>query len=287
MMKTRITTTDEIKAFLGINGSTKDAQIDLWHDIATEMLCDFLGVEQLVQTAYTNKKVKPVLNYYEMHGSFFSLPNFPIDVTSITMKDGTFNAISSPPDSFFVSTEISRNVRAKNADGTAFGYGLEEYFVDYTAGFTIKDTLEITTNPTAGQKFVVRSNGVTTEYEFVDSDPTGNQIEIGGDEEATATAIATKIGGTVSGATVTGLIGMIFESITDGTITNANIPRALKAAIAYLVGGGLVEKTKAGGVSNYSIGQKSVTFRNTTEKTAFETVLKTYVTKFKKIRIVS
>lgn len=278
-MKTPIATTAEIKQLLKINHTNDDALIDVLNDMATEMLCSHLGVDQIVKTAYTGQCIKPVLNYDRVHGSFLPFPNFPVDVSTITLKDDHFNDIATQPDSFFVFDDIGRNVRAKNADGSAFLYGREEYIVDYTAGYIQTATIDLTANATAGQKFKATITGTQTEYEMVTGSPSGNQIQIGGTQNDTAANIAAKLGGTVNGDNAI-IVGAEIENVDlPATITNPTLPKQFKMAIALLVNGGLAEQEKAKGIQSYSIKGKSVTFRSDTDQNLYDNIIKKFAHK--------
>lgn len=56
-----------------------------------------------------------------------------------------------------------------------------------------------------------------------------------------------------------------------------NVPKAFKMAIALMVGGGLAEKSKKGGVSEYRIGSKMVKFRDEDESMIFQKILRKYL----------
>ena len=57
---------------------------------------------------------------------------------------------------------------------------------------------------------------------------------------------------------------------------------ALKNVVALIAGGGIAEKSKSGSVVSYTIGGKSVTFRNEGEASAVEMAVNTWIPSFKR-----
>lgn len=282
MSKTRITTNDEIKTLLGISGTSQDALIDRWNDIATEMLCELLSVDEVASHTVTDERV------CVFDSEYLEVKEFPVDPDStITMKDVNFQTLASTPSDWYMDPLHRRHLRGKQSDATPFYFMEDEVLLTYTAGYTIIDTLLVPTNPSDTQKFTVKINGTETEWEMVSGTPSGNQIQIGGTAADTAAAIATALGGTANTTTVTMPLGtaVVSTTITDASYTNATIPEALKSCVAFVVGGGVTAKDKVGGINSYTVGQKTVNFRDENEWSFVERSLKTYGSQYKKVRV--
>jgi hypothetical protein len=147
--------------------------------------------------------------------------------------------------------------------------------LNYTAGFRTRGTIEVLDNDLVGETITV--GGV--EYAFVATGATGNQINIGTDEEETASNIATKLSLTSSGETVTLALGSLEASSSDEAkleVLNSNLPEDLKACLAYIIAGGVMDTPKSGEVASYSIGSKSVTLRVDSEKDFVKSTISKY-----------
>lgn len=285
-MNTRILTNAEIKTLLGV-GSASDVLVEMWNDAATEIVCSLLGISNIAKHQVTDERVE-MLDPYEM-----ILNEFPVDVAqAITLKT-TFDHTTVTGYTFKKDPQKRRTVRLYDTSGNIpYGLNYDCIFVSYTAGYTNQDTLEvISITGLTDKTFTVKIAGVTTTWTIKASGATGNQINIGIDAAATASAIATALGGTVVGAVVTLPLGSTVSlgtaTTSQFTITNADVPAALKNAIALIAGGGIAEKEKSGDIVSYTIGGKSVTFRNQQEASAVEMVLNTWLSTYKKTKILA
>lgn len=281
---TRIITNTEIKTLLGL-GSANDLLVEMWNDAATELVCSILGVSDLATHQVTDERVEL------SSGREMTLNEFPVDETSIALKT-PYDSLSLTGYSFKKEPLKKRTVRVYDASGTletVLPYGC--LLVSYEAGYIVQDTIEVLSIASLADKtFNVKIAGSTTVWTMKASGATGNQINIGVDANATAAAIATALGGTAVGALVTLPLG---SNVTLGTVTsaqfgvtNANVPASLKNAIALIAGGGIAEKDKSGDVVSYTIGGKSVSFRNNAEASAVQTMINTWLGSFKKVKII-
>lgn len=282
-MNTRIITNTEIKALLGI-GSASDVLVELWNDAATEIVCSLLGMADIAKHQVTDERVE-LLSGYEL-----ILNDYPVDETTLVLKT-TFDHTAITGFSFKKDPQKRRTVRVYDSGGTMpMPLPYECVFASYMGGYTAQDTLEVLSLTDLADKTInVKIAGVTTQWTLKASGATGNQINIGLTVAATATAIATALGGSAVGAVVTLPLG---STVTLGTatavqldVTNSDVPAALKNAVALIAGGGIAEKEKSGDIVSYTIGGKSVTFRNQQEASAAQTVLNNWLSTYKKTKI--
>ena len=285
-MKTKIITDTEIKKLLGIGGTSQDALVAIWNDIATEMLCNHFEIDNIATHAVIDERAKisdPAVIVVE---------DFPVDTNeTITIKDPLEHAIENV--TFSLEPKSRRTLRIKNQDGVPMTIGYEEVLISYTAGYREKDTLEVADITGLADKTInVTIAGTTTVWTMKASGATGNQINIGVDEDACAANIATALGGTASLATVTLPLGTRVELLTatsaNFVIISANVPQDIKLAVAMIAGAGFLEKTKKGGsLQSYSIGGKSVTFGSSQEKGTVQMIVDNWASYYKKTRIFS
>lgn len=277
-MKTQIVTSAEIKTILGITGSTNDASIELGNDAMTEVLLGLLGLDNFDVTAYTDEEV---VVYSE---KYLELKNYPIEISSPvpTLKDLNFTALTSFPDSWFLEKTEKPYLKGKNSAGNLVMWEHGELLVSYTAGWRVASTITVVDYSTMDTKtFSIKAAGVTTEYTMASGTPGTDEIKVETSNEITAGHIATALGGTVSGAVVTlpaghyATQGTLVD--TEMTVTQFNLPSAFRTAISMLVGGFLAGKQKNGGVVNYSLGGKSVSFGTTEDLQVFKNIISAYL----------
>lgn len=283
-MTTRIVTNTEVKAILQL-GSSSDALIDIYNDVATGLLCEILGVQDIAAHIVTDERVCVMSNYEIV------LNEFPVNLTPApTLKDVLSNSITGY--TFKKEGMNRRTLRSYDSSGAyPSPIAYDELLVSYNAGYTVQDTLKVLLNPAADSTITAKIAGVSTVYTFKTSGATGNQINIGATVNDTATAIATALGGTASTDTVTLPLG---STVALGTaaasslqITSATLPALFKIMVSLIAGGAMAEKDKASGIASYSIGGKSVTFRNDEEASAVQIAVKNYLPSFKKVKILA
>lgn len=282
-MITRIVTNEEIRKLLKM-GSASNPLIDMWNDMATEMLCSLIGVTDLAVHQVTDERVEQIFN-----GKFY-LNDFPVNPATLNLKD-TFSGSAISPYSYKLDAGNIRTVRVYDANGVMPGLlPYSKAFATYQAGYTIQDVLTVLVNPTNGQTINFKAAGTTTTYTFRNSSPTANDIQIGGDVNATAANIAAKLGGVANSAVVTLPLGLHYEA--GGTTPSnsisfvaANLPATFKMVIAFIAGGGIAEANKSGNVVSYTIGGKSVTFRNDAEGSIAQNYIKNWLPQFSSIKI--
>lgn len=285
-MNTRILTNTEIKTLLGV-GSASDVLVEMWNDAATELVCAMLGISNIARHQVTDERVE-MLDPYEM-----ILNEFPVDIASTITLRTTFDHTAITGYTFKKDPQKRRTVKLYDTSGNIpYGLNYDCVLVSYMAGYTAQDTLEVLSiTGLADKTFTVKIAGVTTTWTIKASGATGNQINIGIDAAATASAIATALGGSVVGAVVTLPLGSTVAlgtaTTAQFTITNSDVPAALKNAVALVAGGGIAEKEKAGDIVSYTIGGKSVSFRNQQEASAVKMVLDNWLSTYKKTKILA
>ena len=281
-----ITTKAEIKAYLGISGTSQDAMINLWNKTATEILADMLKVERFGVHTVSDELVKPMNPYYLV------LNDFPVDTgETITLKDSLLNTITGY--SFALDPHSKRRLLLKDSNGQPKDMTYEEVYASYTAGYTTQGSLTVvdaSSGALLGNTIITKAAGVETTYTFVSGTPGDNEIQRQDGTDTMATNIANAIGGTASGAVVTLPIGMEVDlgTVVEAAITivDATIPEALKVAVALIVGGSMTEATtKRGGVTSYTLGSKSVTFADTGSRNLFAQIVDQYLGDYKRVTL--
>lgn len=280
---TKIITTAEIKAILGISGTSEDALLEIWNESATDLLTNLLGVTSLTTHTITNERVQMA------DRGKLVLSEFPVQLSqTITVKDSLKNTISGLY--FSQDPGNKRTVNIEDSSGYPIEIYADEALVSYTAGYTTQGTIvALSTTDLAEKTITATVAGVSTTYTFKASGATGNQINVGATVNDLATNIATKLGGTASTATVTLPLGTNVDlgtaTTAQLTITDATIPAMLKMAVALIAGGGLAEKNKKGGIASYTIGGKSVSFRSDSEAQTVSAIVTKYAAYFKKFSL--
>lgn len=283
----KIISDSEIKLLLGISGTTNDALVNVANRTATEKLMSIFGVDSFVEQTITDERV------HISNPEILYLTKFPIDTSSISLKDAIIEqAITNV--TFDQDPGALRAVRVKDASGLPTYLMEKEVLATYTAGYTVKDTLEVTNYATLPTFTIIAEvAGVETVWTFVASAPTGSQIVAATSNEVTAANIATALGGTVVGGLVTLPLG---TRITLGTadaskllLTSATIPELLKHAVALIVGEIFSSKEQKGGVASYTLNNKTVNFKTRTKEEGdhLQLILDTWIPKFQNIEILS
>lgn len=271
---------EEVQALCGITGN--DAIIRMQIDVAEELLYNLLGVSSLESHSVTHEEVRIDNPYY------LTLEEFPVDVSSVSLVDCDYEAITQVL-TFELAPRARRRLRAIDSDGEPTAIEYSRVYASYTAGYTTQSTITILVNPTAGDKIIIYEIGTDTEYQFVASGATSNQINIGTTKEDTASNIATKLNCSVSSSTVTLPLGYKATlstglTATDMTITNYTFPDSLKMCLALIAGAGISKQSNVGGdISELKIDDKTIKYRGTErEKNTLETVLGYYISVFRK-----
>lgn len=277
----------EIKLLLGISGTTNDALVNVANRTATEKLMSIFGIDSFVEQTITDERVHlsdPEILY---------LRKFPIDTSSISLKDAIIEQ-SITDVTFDQDPGALRAVRVKDASGLPTYLMEKEVLVTYTAGYSVKDTLQVLDyNALANKTITVEVAGVEAVWTFVTSGATGNQILAVTSDEITAANIATALGGTVVGDLVTLPLGtrVSLGTATSAmlTITPATIPELLKHAVALIVGEIFSSKEQKGGVASYTLNNKTVNFKTRTkeEGDTLQLILDTWIPKFQNIEMLS
>lgn len=287
MKKSRIITTDEIKKITNITGSSDDAFLEIWNDSMTETLCLWLNIKDFGKHQIVDERVKT----YDL--PYLILNDFPVDLTETFSLKRTLDNSAIIDYTFKQDPGEIRTVRTYDTVGNPKHlFGHEEVLVTYTAGYSLKDTVEVLDNTDLAEKKIrIFKSGVAIEYTFKASSPTGNQIEVGLTLDETASNIATKLEGSVIDAVVTLPLGSSIELVSATSvqldIVSADIPQYFKTAIALMVGGASANKNKKPGIKSYTLGTKTVTFRDESEITIFKTIIAEWLPKFKRAKIIA
>lgn len=274
-----ITSTAEIKAYLGLSGTSKDARIAMWNQNATNILASMLGLANFTVHTVTDEYIRITDPYHLVCNAF------PVDTSStITIKNSLKQAITGY--AFEREPNQLRRLLLTTSEGQPKSLYYEYVYATYTAGYTVQGTLEVVDGSNSdlnGKTFITTQYGVSTTWTFTTgANPDNNEIEREDGNDTMAANIAEAIGGTSVGAVVTMPMGMTAELGTvdssDITITNATIPSELKMLVAMIVGGALSESNdRMGGVVSYSIGEKSVTFASPSDKALFQSMVAKYM----------
>lgn len=273
----RFATNDEILRLLGIS-SSEESHVDMLVDIATETLADLLGIDEFGAHAVTNELIEIIRpDRVVFHQA-------PVDFDgTITLRDMNRNVITNC--TLEQHNRSLRIARVLDEGSLPSQLGYPQIFATYTAGWNLYATIEVLVNPSADQTFYVKEAGVEEAWTFKASGATGNQINLDASAALTAAAIATALGGTLSGSTVTLPLGMSARLGTAAAssldITASDRPAQLLMALALIVGGSYAEKSKKGGVSSYSIGPKTINFRTDEDANSFQAIMGQWLPRFK------
>lgn len=281
----KIVTSDEIKAITGL-GSGDDAKIEIYNRTNVEILATILGLQDFATHTVTNERVCINDQYYML------LRDFPVDLGSIVLK----TPLQYNPITGYSYRQDERNIRRINffdsGDSYPYALGYEEVVATYSAGYTLRSTMQVTDiSGLAGLKFDVLYAGIITEYEFVAGAPSGNQIQVGANVDDTAANIAAALGGSASTSTATLGLGYSIdddsEILTKIVSVNATIPWDLKVACALMVQGSIASSQNVAGVESYTVGSKTISFKNDADKVRFQNTLEPYLAKYKRIKIIA
>ena len=263
-------TNEEIRLITGV--SDTDARINYWKNIALELFYQEIGVQTLEEHTVTLEDCKIY------HPTYIRVQEFPVSNVQLYQYPRSHVEITSY--TFRADQKDDRKLWILNSSGEQTEIIWDRVFVTYSAGYQIQGTIEVAVNPSNGETMTVESLGVTTTYTFKNTAVATTDILIGANKEATATNIATKLSGEVEDEFVTLPLGVnaVSEVLE---IENANIPYDIKAAIAYIVAGGLGAKAGSGDIASYRIGTKQVNFRSDTEKNFVKSTTNKYASKYK------
>lgn len=279
----KIITNDEIKILLGMSGDSEDAVVQLWNKSATQTLLNLLQIAELVTHNVIDERVEVVDH------SQLCLSDFPVDIDeTITIKNLLKQEVAGL--SFLLDPKNKRTVNIVDSNGVAQEITHCEVFASYTAGYSVQGTVEVLTNNDLAEKTIkVYESGTPTTYTFKASGATGNEINVGGDTDATAANIAAALGGSAAASVATLPLGTIVELVLATTlqltIIDPTIPEPLKMAVALIAGGGIAERQKKGGVNSYTIGSKTVSFRTDNEAEQVKQIVNKYAAFYRKVYI--
>jgi hypothetical protein len=278
----KIINNTDIALYTGITATS--AKIDMFNESMTALLAGELGLNQFRVDSIVNEVVRPMEDYIRLR-------SFPIDTSSLVIKDDVslleITGFDYEQDHYdkrkLWTSQLSRRVTIP----------YHNILASYDAGYILQGMITVDDLLLAIATLSITNAGVTTNYTFISAGtPTATQILIGASVNATATNIATKIGAIASDDEVTLPLGMT-ATLTQAsetqslTLVNANIPQDLKLAVAYLVAGSISDKATIEGISDYSLGGKSVTFRSGNEQNFIKEVIKKYASNYQKINVMS
>lgn len=279
----KIISNEEIKLLLNITGPSKDALIELWNTNATEILCNALNLTDLGRHLVTRERVK-------IHGcgEFLRLQEFPIDLDSpIVIEDLNLSALTGLY--FAQDPQQLRNVNVVDASGLRNSIGYKTVFATYYAGFLPGSVTVASYAALVGTTIKIYTDNVEKTWTFVSSNPGTNQILASVSNASTATNIAAKMETSAAGAVITLPVQYRMELGTATSagivITPTSVPAALRACVAFIAAGGVAAQQSARGVSSYTIGGKSVTFRNGSEANLVMNTIEKWAGSYKTFRV--
>lgn len=276
-MADRYATVDEVKAILKITDTDSDLLIDSLLDAAAELLHAIVGVDSFVLTEYVDEPVKG------SNSNWLMVNNKPLvaitDITDEQDNDVTY------------TIKRYKNRQAYFDESFSSQY---TYLVTYSAGYVVNDTIELLSNDDLNNKTIsVRTLYAATAVYTLKTELTipavAGEILIGDDLAETLENIAAAIDGTtVDDEIITfGPDADVSTTMTDeqATLTVKTIPKTVKLVIAYLMGGLMSEENSNPSVQSYSIGQKSVTFRNSLEGNIAQRIINTWLVNLNKAQV--
>lgn len=284
-MAEKIISNEEIKLITGLSGP--DGKIEIFNNVMTSVLATMLNLKQFGRFTVQDEEVQIIEN-----GEFW-VNSFPVTPDSISLYRSRFQK----------NVVNDYNYRADDYDFRKFILLNDQndqaylsnctFFASYQAGFLLNATLEVTNNDLVGTTLSVTQNGETTVYNFIASGtPEDDEILIGVDVEATMNNIAVKLEATGADGVVKMPLGVTLSTseVTQDKLVYENPDEMLdelKLAVAYLVAGAISDKVQIEGVNRYRMGSKEVSFRDMTEKDFTASIINKYLTKFKKVIILS
>lgn len=260
-----------LKLIAGISGTTNDVLVDFYNSSMTEMLAEILELDDFARHTVTRERTK-------VYDEFLRLEQFPVVASSITIENDIFQVVTGYT---FNTEDYKMLTLGSNGLPTVLPY--EEVLASYTAGYIVQDTITpLVFGDLVGKTLSIinRITGVSTTYTFVSGTPSTNQIQAVTSNAITAGNISTAVGGSLISSTVTFPLD---TNITSTTIVSANatvqtndMPLNMKTAVALMVSGAMLEKQNIGSVSSFSIGSKTVNFRNKTDMRTFNDIVNQY-----------
>ena len=242
----------------------------------TELLANLIDISQFAKHDITDERTKTYEQYlYPSQQPINSvvgvkeIDDDEIDV-DLTIESGHAILVQKNGDDYVIDDDLVK--------------------ISYNAGWQIEEIISVDINPSNDDTLVITDAGTATTWTFKSSGPTGNQILIGANTDATATNIATALSGSSVASIVTLPVGSKITATADITVnTSAFFPADLKMALSMMVNSSLGDKTSSSGakVKSYSIGSKSVQYMNTSEQgvkdeSIFENLVKKYISRFRR-----
>lgn len=267
-----------VKVIIGSNAN--DALINYHNNSTTAILANILGVRSLTTHAVVDEEVK---------GEKLYLNDFPVDPNSVTLKDNLGTAITGYTfelDNYL--TGRADQLSVINSAGLETFLPYDEVYASYTAGFTVQDTLKITAYATlvgATLSLTNQATGVTSAFTIVSTTPGAKQIQAITSNNVTAINIANAINGTASTDTVTVPLDYTLTITGSGaTLTSANLPTPFKTCLAMMIKATLESANQVGNVASYSIGGKSVTYKDS--NSMYNDIVSFYLPNYLNVKVI-
>lgn len=272
----KIVSNTEIALITGV--SSTDQRLNFWQDIAIKMLLTQFNIKNFVRHQVLAEKYKIVDSEY------IRTRVFPADYTDLTLYNSYDRVMEITGYAFQPDQYDQKKLLVLTEDGLAGALPYVEVFMDYVGGFVSKCEMTLFTNDLVDETLTISGEGLETVYTFIDTGtPTTTEILVGVDPEATANAIATKLGGTVEqdendNWVVVLPLGFSAELSDENKmqIINPDVPDDLKACVAYMVAGGVNETVDSGDIASYTIGGKTVNFRTDGERNFVQSTIEKY-----------
>lgn len=264
-----------IKSLLGISGTSKDVLLRTLSKGQKEVIDGMIGVTGMEARTITDERQTPY------HGKlFFYVDEFnPSVPTQIKDRDGDEILASELAFMEVDDSPYSRKIHTRNT------IGYSEFKVTYQCGYILDTTIQVTDFSALSGKYIQVGETVLNE---------GTEFDAVIDNATTAENIKVALGTAGNPSIRTGdivTLGIPDDVATDSvnaiTVIDATLPYDLRLAFSFLVGGAMKEKEGLGGIASYTLGTKTVNFRSNSEQNEFKKIMEKYVTRFKKISIIS
>lgn len=282
-----IVTTDEIKTFLGLSGSSSDSVLAMLNKFAHQDLFNVLGVNELDFHLVEGERVDGCgSNYIELKDIHVQ------DVVTIMDDDQEYTQT----DEYDIQNYVVHLEDYLSA-------GQRKVVVDYAAGWFAAGhgTLEVADYSliTGATTITIDPAGASAPSAVVLTEGTNWDAETSNEVTAENIAAAINANSTLAGSTgvravavgaTVYLIDRVAQresstvvlsddsgfTLSGSPLTGTDMPESLREAVILLVAGRLA-KRKNTGVSSYTIGSKSVTFATQEDASQFKEIVRPYL----------
>lgn len=259
MTNINYTTVAEVKAVLGITGTSEDSIIGRYIQSAQ------LTLEGLIGARLDRRIVEEVFNDFPAKG-FFYVNQIPFcRFINVTDFDGFVYFQNSDGTVKTIGDELSRKVYYDLTSFSSSG-SKTPFTIKYIAGYAPFEQLDII-------DFSLLQAGDSIEFDS-QTVVEGTNFNAETSNEATATNIydalvlagastaKIEVDGNILRALGSTAFTLTLSNSGAAEIISPNMPEDIKTVIAWIVGGMRKEKQKVGGVTSFTLSSKSVTYSN-------------------------